>query len=232
MSIRPACWTSTERLTHVPDTAAAPIVMIRDMLDSDADAVLAVYAEGIATGHATFEHEMPTWERFSSSRHKSPRLVAEIGGQVVGWAAFSPVSSRPVYKGVAEHSVYVSAAARGQGVGHLLLSTFLEDAAAAGFWMVESRIFPEKPLQPGPALCLRVPRCRPAQTHGQDAIRPNAGPMARLHPGGMAQKRRCARGLVDATPPPHGWRIPAQRAAARRSRQPDAPVQSIRPHCG
>ncbi len=117
--------------------------MIRDMTDADADAVLAIYAEGIATGHATFEHELPTWERFSASRHKAPRLVAEVGGAVVGWAAFSPVSSRPAYKGVAEHSVYVSAAARGQGVGHLLLSTFLEEAAASGFWMVESRIFPE-----------------------------------------------------------------------------------------
>ena len=134
---------STERRTRVPDTNPTPIILIRDMLDSDADAVLAIYAEGIATGHATFEHELPTWERFTGSRHKSPRLVAEIGGQVVGWAAFSPVSSRPVYKGVAEHSIYIAAAARGQGVGHLLLTTFLDDAAAAGFWMVESRIFPE-----------------------------------------------------------------------------------------
>jgi L-amino acid N-acyltransferase YncA len=62
---------------------------------------------------------------------------------LAGWVAFSPVSGRPVYKGVAEHSVYVAATARGMGVGHLLLSTFLDDAAAAGFWMVESRIFPE-----------------------------------------------------------------------------------------
>ena len=134
---------STERRTRVPDTNPMPIILIRDMLDSDADAVLSIYAEGIATGHATFEHELPTWERFSGSRHEAPRLVAEIGGKVVGWAAFSPVSGRPVYKGVAEHSVYIAAAARGQGVGHLLLTTFLEDAAAAGFWMIESRIFPE-----------------------------------------------------------------------------------------
>ena len=113
------------------------------MTDADAEAVLAIYAEGIATGHATFEHELPTWERFSTSRHKTPRLVAEVDGRVVGWAMFSPVSARPVYRGVAEHSVYVAEAARGMGVGHLLLSTFVEEAAAAGFWMIESRIFPE-----------------------------------------------------------------------------------------
>jgi len=126
----------------VPETAA-PVVLIRDMTEADAPAVLAIYADGIATGHATFEAEVPTWERFDASRHKAPRLVAEAGGRVVGWAAFSPVSSRPAYSGVADHSVYVAAAARGQGLGHLLLSTFLEDAAAAGFWMIESRIFPE-----------------------------------------------------------------------------------------
>lgn len=125
------------------DPESSPVVLIREMTDADAEAVLAIYAEGIATGHATFEAETPTWERFDAGRHKAPRLVAEIGGRVVGWAAFSPVSSRPVYKGVADHSVYVSAAVRGQGVGQLLLSTFLEDAAAAGFWMIESRIFPE-----------------------------------------------------------------------------------------
>ena len=58
----------------------APIVLIRDMTDADAAAVLAIYAEGIATSHATFEVDVPTWERFSASRHKAPRLVAEIGG--------------------------------------------------------------------------------------------------------------------------------------------------------
>ena len=125
------------------ETAPPPIVLIRDMTEADADAVLAIYAEGIATGHATFEAEPPSWERFAAGRHQTPRLVAEAGGKVVGWAACSPVSSRPVYKGVADHSIYVAAAARGQGIGHLLLATFLEDAAAAGFWMMESRIFPE-----------------------------------------------------------------------------------------
>ena len=127
------------------ESVSSPVVMIRDMTPADADAVLAIYAEGIATGHATFESEPPPWERFDAGRHQAPRLVAEIGGKVVGWAACSPISSRPVYKGVADHSVYVSAAARGQGVGHVLLSTFLEDAAEAGFWMMESRIFPENP---------------------------------------------------------------------------------------
>lgn len=118
-------------------------VLIRDMTPADADAVLAIYAEGIATGHATFEEEVPDWDRFFQGKREVPRLVAEAGGKVVGWAACSAFSSRPVYRGVVEHSVYVAKAARGLGVGRTLLSAFLEEAERAGIWLVESRIFPE-----------------------------------------------------------------------------------------
>lgn len=113
------------------------------MTPADADAVLAIYAEGIATGHATFEEEVPDWDRFFQGKREVPRLVAEAGGKVVGWAACSAFSSRPVYRGVVEHSVYVAKAARGLGVGRTLLSAFLEEAERAGIWLVESRIFPE-----------------------------------------------------------------------------------------
>lgn len=119
------------------------IVLIRDMAAEDADAVLAIYAEGIATGHATFESAVPEWQRFWSGKNERPRLVAEVNGKVAGWAACSPFSQRPVYKGVAEHSVYVSEAARGLGLGRTLLSAFLDEAEAAGLWLIESRIFPE-----------------------------------------------------------------------------------------
>ena len=125
---------------NLPDPA---IVLIRDMAPADADAVLRIYAEGIATGHATFEADVPDWDRFFSGKRERPRLVAEAGGEVVGWAACGSFSSRPVYRGVVEHSVYVAEAARGLGVGRTLLSAFLEEAEAAGIWLVESRIFPE-----------------------------------------------------------------------------------------
>jgi L-amino acid N-acyltransferase YncA len=126
-----------------PATVPPPVVLIRDMTAADADAVLRIYGEGIATGHATFEAEVPEWDRFISGKLQAPRLVAEVGGKVAGWAACSPFSTRPVYRGVAEHSVYVSADARGLGVGRTLLSTLLEDAEAAGLWLIESRVFPE-----------------------------------------------------------------------------------------
>lgn len=118
-------------------------VLIRDMAETDADAVLRIYAEGIATGHATFESEPPPWDRFFNGKLPAPRLVAEAGGEVVGWAACSPFSSRPVYKGVADHSVYIAEKARGLGVGRTLLSAFLEDAERAGLWLIESRLFRE-----------------------------------------------------------------------------------------
>ena len=118
-------------------------ILIRDMEDSDADAVLRIYAEGIATGHATFEQEVPSWERFTGGRLEQPRLVAEVDGQVAGWAACGAFSTRPVYTGVVEHSVYIAESARGLGVGRHLLSSFLDEAERAGLWLVESRIFPE-----------------------------------------------------------------------------------------
>ncbi len=118
------------------------VVLIREMTPADADQVLRIYAEGIATGHATFEAEVPEWDRFFNGKIETPRLVAQAGGKVVGWAACSAFSSRPVYRGVAEHSVYVAADARGLGIGRILLSAFMEEAEAAGLWLIESRILP------------------------------------------------------------------------------------------
>jgi L-amino acid N-acyltransferase YncA len=116
---------------------------IRGMQASDADAVLAIYAEGIATGHATFEAEPPDWAGFDAKRLKAPRLVAERSGKVLGWAAASGVSDRCVYGGVAESTVYVSAAARGQGVGKALLTRFIAAAEAGGVWTLNAGIFVE-----------------------------------------------------------------------------------------
>ncbi len=114
---------------------------IRDMTANDADAVLAIYAQGIATGHATFEHSPPDWAGFDAKRLKTPRLVAELDGQVVGWAAASGVSDRCVYGGVAEGTIYVAESARGRGVGKALLSAFIAAAEDAGIWTLNAGIF-------------------------------------------------------------------------------------------
>ena len=116
--------------------------MIRPMLATDWPAVASIYAEGIATGNATFEDAVPSWGQFDASRLASPRLVFDDGA-VRGWAAVSPTSTREVYRGVVEHSVYVAASARGRGVGAALLDALVEEAAASGIWTIQSSVFPE-----------------------------------------------------------------------------------------
>jgi L-amino acid N-acyltransferase YncA len=105
--------------------------------------VIRVYAEGIATGNATFETEVPTWEAWNSSHLTDHRLVALCGGNVVGWAAVSPVSDRCCYGGVVENSVYVAESARGRRVGQRLLEALIASTEAAGIWTIQTGIFPE-----------------------------------------------------------------------------------------
>lgn len=123
-------------------------------------AVQEIYREGIATGNATFETELPDWEKWNSSHRQDCRFVAlepiELGEDagdlvtlplhrltVLGWAALSPVSTRPVYRGVAEVSVYVAAAARGRGVGKALLEALVQESEVNGIWMLQAGIFPD-----------------------------------------------------------------------------------------
>jgi phosphinothricin acetyltransferase len=114
------------------------------MAPTDWDAVRAIYFEGIATGNATFETEAPTWEVWDRARLHSCRLVARSpAGPIVGWAALSPVSSRPAYAGVAEVSLYVTASARGQGVGKALFQALIAASEAAGVWTLQGAVFPE-----------------------------------------------------------------------------------------
>lgn len=117
--------------------------VIRPMCPDDWDAVHAIYAAGIATGEATFESEPPTWEAFDGVRLPEHRIVAGDAGRVLGWAAVSRVSSREVYRGLVEHSIYVDPQAQGRGVGRLLLAALIESTEAAGIWTIQSSIFPE-----------------------------------------------------------------------------------------
>jgi L-amino acid N-acyltransferase YncA len=119
-------------------------------------AVCEIYREGVATGNATFETELPDWEKWDAGHRKDCRLVALEPFKkdsefviplerltVVGWAALSPVSTRRVYRGVAEVSVYVAAVARGRGVGKALLQALVQESETNEIWTLQAGIFPE-----------------------------------------------------------------------------------------
>ncbi len=120
------------------------LVSLRPMRAEDGPAVLAIYQSGLDTGQASFETAAPDWSAFDASRLTGHRHVAvDEAGQVLGWVAVSPVSARPAYAGVVEHSVYVDPAARGRGVGLRLLVAVIASTEAAGIWTVQSGVFPE-----------------------------------------------------------------------------------------
>jgi phosphinothricin acetyltransferase len=125
-------------------------VTIAVMTPRHAAAVLGIYQVGIDEGNATFETAAPDWEAFSAARLPDHRFVAlRPEGDVCGWAAVSATSARPAYAGVVEHSVYVHPAARGLGVGRLLLDRLISSTEAAGIWTIQSGIFPENAASVG-----------------------------------------------------------------------------------
>lgn len=105
--------------------------------------VRSVYLEGIETGQATFETEAPDWERWNASHLPVCRLVARANETIIGWAALSPVSSRRVYSGVAEVSVYVAKDFRGRGIGKALLRALVDCSEQQGIWTLQAGILPE-----------------------------------------------------------------------------------------
>ena len=116
---------------------------IRPMRASDWAQVRAIYAEGIATGAATFELSVPDWESWDAGHHPFARLAYASGETVKAWAALSPTSRREVYRGVAEVSVYVREAFHGQGIGAALLEALVDASEANGIWTLQAGIFPE-----------------------------------------------------------------------------------------
>jgi L-amino acid N-acyltransferase YncA len=125
-------------------TIATPEVPVRALQDDDWDAVRRIYAEGIATGDATFETEVPSTAVLAQRWLPGQRWVAVLDGRVAGWASAAPTSARTCYSGVVETSVYVGDGFRGRGVGRTLLQHQVSAADTdEGIWTLQTSIFPE-----------------------------------------------------------------------------------------
>lgn len=119
------------------------MTVVRAMTPEDWPSVERIYADAIRGGEATFETDPPTWAEFDAHRIPRPRLVADEGGDVVGWVAASPASRRAAYDGVIDHSIYLRHEARGRGVGTRLLRAFIPASEDEGYWTIQSSVFPE-----------------------------------------------------------------------------------------
>jgi L-amino acid N-acyltransferase YncA len=118
-------------------------IEIDAMTAGDWPQVAEIYRQGLETGNASFETEVPAPEAWDAAHLPEPRLVARLDGAIAGWAALSAVSGRCVYGGVAEVSVYVAAGSAGRGVGRRLLSELVRLSEEAGIWTLQAGIFPE-----------------------------------------------------------------------------------------
>lgn len=118
---------------------------IRPADSRDATAIADIYNQGIADRGATFETEpRPAADIVArlEDTERYPLLVAVDGTSVVGWAGLSTYRPRACYSGIAEFSIYLDRAARGRGVGRVLLNALIESAKDRGYWKLVSRIFP------------------------------------------------------------------------------------------
>jgi L-amino acid N-acyltransferase YncA len=118
-------------------------MQILPLLSEHWPSVKAIYEQGIATGHATFQTSAPEWAEWDGAHLKHSRLVALENGQVIGWAALTPVSGRCVYAGVAEISVYIAPEHRGKKIGETLLEALVAESEKNGLWTLQAGIFPE-----------------------------------------------------------------------------------------
>ena len=120
-------------------------ILIKSLEIRDWDALRNIYLEGLATGEATFETAAPALTEWDAGHLSFGRIGAYSGPdkRLIGWAALSSVSKRQAYAGVAEVSVYVAAAARGNGIGRALLQALIVESEGNGIWTLQASIFPE-----------------------------------------------------------------------------------------
>lgn len=133
---------SLEQLPCCPEDLPED-VNVRALKDSDWEAVRQIYAQGIATRNATFETEVPSRRQLEAKWLAGHRWVAEVDGQVAGWASMTATSARECYSGVVETSVYVAESFQGRGVGKSLVHRQVNAADEAGMWTLQTSIFPE-----------------------------------------------------------------------------------------
>ncbi|WP_034259822.1 GNAT family N-acetyltransferase [Altibacter lentus] len=106
-------------------------------------AVAEIYKEGLATGLASFETTVPSWDAWNEKFLDRCRFVLTNNDVVLGWCALSPVSKRVVYSGVAENTIYISPKHQGKGLGRRLLLHLIENSEANGFWTLQASVFPQ-----------------------------------------------------------------------------------------
>jgi len=117
--------------------------IIRSMTEQDWPSVADIYKQGIETGEATFEKEVPSWDKWNSSHMPKCRFVSVVNDRVIAWGALTQVSSRCVYAGVAEVSVYVSKEFQGLKIGTKILEKLILESEKEGIWTLQAGIFPE-----------------------------------------------------------------------------------------
>ncbi|MCZ9308887.1 GNAT family N-acetyltransferase [Corynebacterium uberis] len=120
--------------------------LIRPLEEADFPQVQRIYERGLDTGHATYERKAPTWEKFTRSKIQGTAFVAvekDDPSVVLGWVSGAPVSSRQVFNGVIEDSIYVDPNAQGRGIAGGLLDWLIETATQMEKWAIHSWIFPE-----------------------------------------------------------------------------------------
>lgn len=120
-----------------------PQVYIRNFQKEDYSACAKIYKAGMETGIATFETEVPDWDAWDAKFLKQCRFVAEADQTILGWCALSWFSSRTVYKGVAEVTIYIAKEAQQKGIGKQLLQHLVLESEHAGFWTLQAKIFPQ-----------------------------------------------------------------------------------------
>jgi L-amino acid N-acyltransferase YncA len=128
-----------ERTSHAGSSA----LLIRPVQPADWPTLAAIYQQGIDTGVATFETQVPAPDKMATKYMAAPQLAAEQDGQVVGYALLSAVSDRCVYGGVAEVSVYIAASHRGQGIGKRLLEQLIVESERLGLWTIQATVIAE-----------------------------------------------------------------------------------------
>lgn len=117
--------------------------IIENMKETDWQQVSEIYLSGINTKIATFQNSAPTWEEWDKGHSSTCRFVARSEEKILGWVALSPVSSRCVYAGVAEVSIYIGEEHKGSGVGTALLNHLIINSEDEGYWTLQSGIIKE-----------------------------------------------------------------------------------------